>query len=230
MTCCQVLFARFIIGLIITDVCSARQLGSDAGTSASSASSVGKNQQALLLEWVKALKPKVDYNGTQYWRKMTANSTNPEHYFDAYAFKFSKVAEKLGASVNFISIGSCDGTDDLTIRDGFLKHPHWRGAFVEPISINFAELTNFLAVNGVANRSTAIRGAATSVCTSPFLVMKRPMAEETMKDAPHWLRRQVGSLIPDGQKVDKGWTTEKVQQHTSVPLYFTYSCVLYLNL
>ena len=165
MTSYRKVFALFIFGMIINDFCRAEQSGSDAGTSGSGVSSVGRSQQALLMEWVKAFVPEKDYNGTQEWKKMTAGSRNPEHYFDTYALKFSKIAEKLGASVNFISIGSCDGTDDMTIKNGFLKHPHWKGAFVEPISHNFADLTNFLAVNGEANRSTAIRGAATSVCS-----------------------------------------------------------------
>ena len=203
---------RFVVGMIIIESSCSRQLGSDLNVSESDVASVGKNQQALLMGWAKALKPEVDYNGTHNWRKMF-RSNEAEDYFNRYNEKFSKMAKKLGASVNFASIGACDGTHDLTIQDLYLTHSHWKGVFVEPISMNFADLTNFLAVNGAANRSTVIRGAATTVCTSPFLEMKRPPAEEENKSSPHWLRREIGTVIHSGQKVNRGYIVEKVHQH-----------------
>lgn len=172
----------------------------------------GRSQQALLVEWVKSLKPELDYMGTRHWKQM-CHSNSAEHYFNEYNERFSKIAERLGASVNFISIGACDGTNDDTIKDRFLAHSHWNGVFVEPMSNNFADLTNFLAINEVANRSTAIRGAATATCTSPFLEVQRPLTEEKDPNSAHWLRRQIGSILPDGQKTKQGWTTEKVQKH-----------------
>ena len=205
---------RFVVGMIIIESICTRQLGSDMNVSESDVAPVGKNQQALLMEWAKSLKPKVDYNGTYAWR-WRFRSNAAEDYFNGYNEKFSEVAENLSASVNFVSIGACDGTEDHTIQHLFLGHSHWKGVFVEPISFNFADLTNFLAVNGVANRSTAIRGAATSVCTSPFLELKRPPAEERDKSSPHWVRREVGSVIRSGQKIDKGYIIEKVHMNAA---------------
>lgn len=168
-----------------------------------------RGQQALLVEWVKALKPEIDYKGTKQWISMT-KSTSPESFFNSYNEKFSQVAAKLGAYVNFISIGACDGTNDDTIKDRFLKHPHWNGVFVEPMSNNFADLTNFLAISGVANRSTTIRGAAYAECRGPFLEVQRPLSSNEKPDQPHWLRRQIGGILKEGETPRTGWTTEKV--------------------
>jgi hypothetical protein len=169
-----------------------------------------RGQQALLVEWVKALKPETDYKGSPHWKSMT-QSSSPERFFNVYNEKFSKIAEKLGAYVNFISIGACDGTNDDTIKDRFLANPHWFGVFVEPMSNNFADLTNFLAVSGVANRSTTIRGAAYAECKSPSIEVQRPLGINENLDQPHWLRRQIGGILKEGEKPRAGWTIEKVQ-------------------
>ena len=55
----------------------------------------------------------------------------------------------------------------MTIR--FLKLDHWRGVFVEPMSINVRDLIAFLESNGAANRSLVIRAAATDVCAEPTI-------------------------------------------------------------
>lgn len=209
MTAFRKALLRFVVGMTIIESSCTRQLRSDADVSGSDVASVGRKQQALLKEWANALDPKVDYSGTHGWREMF-RSNDAEEYFLGYTNKFSRIAKRLGASVNFISVGACDGTDDYTINELFLTQSHWKGVFVEPISNNFAELTTFLQVNGVANRSTAIRGAATSACPSPYLVMKRPTEEERNKSAPHWLRRQIGHVVPQGQKSERGWILEKV--------------------
>jgi hypothetical protein len=190
-----------IIPMIIFGSSSARGQGSDAD----SYRSARKQEQALLVEWVKLLKPETDYNGTKQWTTMFG-SKDPETFFNGYSGKFSKIAEKIGAFVNFVSIGACDGSNDETIEI-FLANSHWKGVFVEPMSDNFADLTNFLSVNGVANRSTTIKGAATAECVEPYLEMKKPGYG---KEEPHWKRRQIGSILQDGEKKLDNWTTEKV--------------------
>lgn len=209
MTAFRKALLRFVVGMTIIESSCTRQLRSDADVSGSDVASVGRKQQALFKEWANALDPMVDYSETHGWREMF-RSNDAEENFLVYTNKFSQMAKRLGASVNFISVGACDGTDDYTINELFLTQSHWKGVFVEPISNNFAELTTFLQVNGVANRSTAIRGAATSACPSPYLVMKRPTEEERNKSSPHWLRRQIGRVVPQSQKPEKGWILEKV--------------------
>lgn len=207
------LLMQAIVGLLFVASSCASGVSSDDKIIGNGMAAAGtaRGQQALLVEWVKALKPEADYKGTQQWTTMT-QSTSPERYFNFYNEKFSKVAEKLGAFVNFISIGACDGTNDDTIKERFLAYPHWNGVFVEPMSNNFADLTNFLAVSGVANRSTTIRGAAYAECRSPYLEVQRPLSDNENPEQPHWLRRQIGGILKEGEKAKAGWTTEKVQQ------------------
>lgn len=194
-----------VIGMIMSRSSYARGQGSDAKISKGSSR---KRQQALLVEWVKLLKPEIDYAGTKNWTVMFRNK-DPEAFFNGYIDKFSKIADKIGASVNFVSIGACDGSNDDTI-EMFLAKSHWHGVFIEPMSDNFADLTNFLATNGVTNRSTTIRGAATAECKESFLEMKKPMFGD---EEPHWRRRQIGSILGDGEKKPDNWTTEKVSYH-----------------
>lgn len=202
MTASYGLILCFIFGVIIIDSSCARGQGSDAEVSKGS---VRMQQQALIVEWVKSLRPEIDYNGTKGWVQMFRNK-DPEVFFLEYSEKFSKIARKIGASVNFVSIGACDGTNDDSIEK-YVANSHWNGVFVEPMSDNFADLTTFLATNGVSNRSMAIKGAATAECKEPFLEMKKPMFGE---DEPHWKRRQIGSILREGEKKPDNWTTEKV--------------------
>jgi hypothetical protein len=62
------------------------------------------------------------------------------------------------------------GTNDNTIRERFLPNAHWRALFVEPISINFNDLTKFLSDNEVSDRSHAIQAAVTNECASPTII------------------------------------------------------------
>lgn len=91
-----------------------------------------------------------------------------------------------GAVVNFAMIGACDGTNDRTIRERYLPNPFWRGVFVEPISYNHKDLTQFMESHGVADRTHIIHGAATRVCNSTTIKMKRPTFEEKNASLPHW--------------------------------------------
>jgi hypothetical protein len=70
------------------------------------------------------------------------------------------------------------GTNDNTIRERFLPNAHWRALFVEPISINFLDLTNFLSHNNVSDRSHAIQAAVTNECASPTIIVKTPILDK----------------------------------------------------
>lgn len=195
----------------------ARRLASDADTSGSGGS---KNQHLLVQQWADSLRPEVDYNGTKQWRK-TFGADDPSLFFFQYSEKFSQMAEKVGATVNFVSIGACDGTEDPVIKNGFLAHPHWNGVFVEPMSNNFADLTKMFETHGVANRSTAIKGAATAECTSPFIEVQRPLFEEKDPTLAHWMRRQIGGIVQKGAKAPGGWTIDTVRKISSIGVDLT---------
>lgn len=206
---------QLCVGLIIIASTCARGVTSDADASSTEHKTMvsvsgPKNQHALVVEWAKSLTPDLDYKGTTQWEQ-TFGTNDAGYFFNEYCDKFSAIAEKVGATVNFVSIGACDGTADKAIRNGFLKHSHWNGIFVEPMSNNFADLTTFLEVNGVSNRSTALKGAATSYCANAFIEVQRPLFEEKDPTLAHWMRREIGSILDDGQKVLPGWAVEKVR-------------------
>ena len=159
-----------------------------------------RNQREAMLQWSKALTEN-DYDNT-YWPKITGEKSGPPQYFDLYIQKLSQIFEKNNANVNFIMIGACDGTNDLTIKR-FLKFSHWHGMFIEPVSINFASLQEFLKTNNVVDRTFALRAAATDICANPTIKIERPLYEEKGKsegkEVPHWLRRQIGGILKEGK-------------------------------
>ena len=168
-----------------------------------------QKQRALLEEWIDSMVPELDYDASQ-WSK-TLKTTTASGYFGKYNDRFSKIAKAKGATVYFASIGACDGTQDYTIREQYLKNPHWDAVFVEPVSNNVVELKSYLESMGAKNRSLVIQAAATSTCIKPTLDIERPLYEEKNKDTPHWLRRQIASIIPKDRTAPRqGWTTEKV--------------------
>ena len=59
------------------------------------------------------------------------------------AWQLSELAEAASATLFFVSVGACDGTEDPTIKL-FLKHRHWEGLFVEPMDLNVRDLRNML--------------------------------------------------------------------------------------
>lgn len=186
-----------------------------AGSEASGTGSEGRgNPRAALQEWAASLVPEIDYNVTQWAMKFRSRA--PQDYFEAYNKKLSDIFLKHRAWVNFVLIGACDGTNDRTIRDRYLKTSHWRACFVEPMSNNVEDLRNFLVEKKVDNRGFVIRAAATSVCKDPTIVVERPLYEEkqkaTNKTIPHWLRRQIGSILPKHRNHARpDWITEEVR-------------------
>ena len=110
--------------------------------------------------------------------------------------------------------------------------------FVEPVSVNFAALEKFLKDNKVEQRSFALnvsvdisiyyhnpfcvtinvllKAAATDICKSPTIKIQRPLYEEKGraegKEVPHWLRRQIGGILPDGKTEARAeWILEDVK-------------------
>lgn len=117
-------------------------------------------------------------------------------------------------------VGACDGVTDPVIKFQFLKQPHWRGVFVEPMSINVIDLEKFIYDNNGSNRSVIIRAAATDVCQSPTIDVERPLYEEKAakenKTVPHWLRRQIGSILPKNRNhARRDWVVETVACKTA---------------
>jgi hypothetical protein len=166
-----------------------------------------KSQRAAVKAWAESLTDK-DYDPSD-WAK--THKWQPANFFEFYASKLSEIFAETGAKVNFALVGACDGTNDRTIRDKFLKFEHWRGVFVEPFSINFNDLSSYMEKNGVSHRAHLIHAAATSKCTSPTIKMKRPTFEEQNSSLPHWMRRQIGAVVPLtklNNKMTGGWIAE----------------------
>lgn len=170
-------------------------------------------QRAALEAWAASLNPELDYNSTQ-WRYMF-RSRSASDYFDQYVKKLSKLFMNHNAIVNFAMVGACDGKTDPTIKYRFLTNDHWRGVFVEPMEMNVRDLSSFLEEKGGINRSYILKAAATDVCESPTITVERPLYEEKAalenKTVPHWLRRQIGSILPKHRDLARpDWTLEHV--------------------
>jgi hypothetical protein len=123
-----------------------------------------------------------------------------------------------------VLVGACDGTNDNTIKERFLRYDNWRAVFVEPVSINLRDLTSFLTEQGVMNRSHVIHAAGTDVCPSPTTKIKFPVNhEKNNPNAPHWLRREIGAILtPDelaGKKAPpRNWQIEEVRCVTAADI------------
>ncbi|MBX9697547.1 MAG: FkbM family methyltransferase, partial [Alphaproteobacteria bacterium] len=165
-----------------------------------------KVQRKAIHKWGKQL-TEDDLNPSA-WKKQ------PQYMFDHYIHVLSDIFKELNAKVNFILVGACDGTHDITISQGYLPNQHWRGVFVEPFEINYNDLTNFMKTAGVLDRTHLIHAAATNVCNSTTIKMKRPTFEEKNKSLPHWMRREIGAVVPF-DKLDRpamgGWIFEYVR-------------------
>jgi hypothetical protein len=141
-----------------------------------------------------------------------------EKSFDTYVKKLSEVVKEAEATLNFISVGACDGGED-DIIDDFINKPHWRGVFIEAFSMNVADLKSKLtSSNNAISRSTIMNVAAADKCASKIVNFERPMYEEKNrlrgkdeKQIPHWLRRQIGKVTTSEQPSDREWTIEKVR-------------------
>eukprot|EP01031_Cornospumella_fuschlensis_P034063 gene34063-41231_t len=90
-------------------------------------------EKGALTAWAQSLSDE-DYD-VEHWRVAT-HSSSASDWFHHYARRISALFKKNGAKVNFALVGACDGTGDKTIKTLYLPNEHWRGVFVEPMSIN----------------------------------------------------------------------------------------------
>jgi len=172
--------------------------------------------------WVKYLNPEVDYN-TSLWKVTHRDGRHPGQpgrFFAHYINQFSRIFKESGATVNFVLVGACDGTHDKTIAENYLKESHWEGVFVEPVELNFNDLTKYLTEKNVMNRSHIIRAAGTDKCVEPWTKIKFPIYETRSPKAPHWLRREIGAVLtPDEmsgkKKLPQHWKAETVRCMTA---------------
>jgi hypothetical protein len=167
---------------------------------------MAKNRGALMA-WSASLTE--DDEDPDKWA--TQINHNPPQIFDHYIVRLSKMLERHETTLNFVSVGACDGTNDHTITTRFFPNKHWDAIFVEPMSNNYGDLVKQLKDNNVFDRSFALRAAATDKCTRPTITVMRPLYEDRGNTkAPHWLRRQIGSIKPEGQKTREDWGDEEV--------------------
>lgn len=80
-----------------------------------------KIQKKAINLWIHSLSDD-DYDVNKWTKKFNGQ---PANYFEYYAEKLSNIYKDIDAMVNFVMIGACDGTNDRTIRDKFLKYDHW---------------------------------------------------------------------------------------------------------
>ena len=99
-----------------------------------------KTQRAAVRAWSELLDDS-DYDNSKWG--------GPQYVFDRQAKRLSDLFESKNALVNFVLVGACDGTNDMTIRDRYLPNAHWRGVFVEPFTINFKDLHQFMEDHGI---------------------------------------------------------------------------------
>ena len=132
------------------------------------------SQKQAMEAWASSL-TNDDYNETVW--DIRSNGGQPPQWFDSYLMLLSDIFAEKRAYLNFISIGACDGTNDLTIKR-FLKQTHWHGMFVEPVSINYEALVQYLKKADVMHRSFPLRAAATDKCKEPIIKVQRPLYEE----------------------------------------------------
>lgn len=174
--------------------------------------------KAAVEDWLTTIVPSRDYNATG-WRYYF-HSRSPQTFFDKYLQQVSNKFKIHGATLNFAMVGACDGLADPAIRDRFLPNPHWQAVFVEPMSVNVRDLIRYLEKGNAFDRSVVLRAAATKNCENPTLQVERPLYEEKneqkaegeKKNIPHWLRREIGSVLKPGQtKARADWTLETVR-------------------
>lgn len=188
--------------------------GKRGGPRAAKAQAVMK----AISEWITFLKPQ-DYNATHWKRTIGANKHGPGqpgNFFAHYTKELSQIFRSHNAEVNFVLVGACDGTHDKTIAERFLVDSHWVGVFVEPVSLNFKDLTELFLEKNVMNRSHLIKAAATDVCKTPMTKIKFPIYETKSPKSPHWLRREIGAVLTPAElsgkkKLPNNWNAEDVR-------------------
>jgi FkbM family methyltransferase len=166
------------------------------------------NSRKAVEAWQKSLTAK-DQNVNDWIE--THRTRQPQVFFDFYAKTLSEIFEKEDATVNFVLVGACDGTHDNTIRDRYVPNKHWEGLFVEPMTRNYEDLNAFMTSQGVMDRTTTVQAAVTDVCDQPNVTFKVPTFEDKNASLPHWMRREIGAIVPDDAKLGGKWKTQIVR-------------------
>jgi len=151
-----------------------------------------RRQRIFLERWIAALSKEEDMQEGRFV-KTIEQSWSGDDYFNSYnrkvrylsrmdarryvltlffctrAWQLSELAEAASATLFFVSVGACDGTEDPTIKL-FLKHRHWEGLFVEPMDLNVRDLQNMLVgqVLPIAYRTPHV------FCSHRLLFVRRP--------------------------------------------------------
>jgi hypothetical protein len=184
-----------------------------------------KSLKAAITAWGDSLLPEVDYNVSGW--NVLFHSRSPQDFFEGYNLKLTRIFNRFDVHINFVLIGACDGISDKTIKTKFLKFPNWRAVYVEPMENNFNDLKTFLEDRGGMNRSHLIKAACTSKCANPTLVVERPLYEEKNASLPHWMRRQIGSILPAHRDHARPeWITEEVRCVTPTDIMTEWSIAL----
>lgn len=173
------------------------------------------NRKKALLSWAKSLTDQ-DHNSTHWSVTMRKQ---PQNFFYEYAKRLTQIFKESNAIVNFVLVGACDGTNDNTVSEHYFPNSNWHGLFVEPVSYNYKDLQHYLGVNHASDRSHTINAAVTDVCETQNVSFKVSITEETNPEAAHWLRRQIGSIVKENEKLNpKQWRTETVPCLTPVQI------------
>lgn len=172
-----------------------------------------KIQKRALQIWKRYLEITLKKNEVSRWNSLY--KSNISSLFEHYASTMSEIFKRNEAVINFVMVGACDGTNDRTISNLFLQNHHWRGVFIEPFTINFHDLTRFFGDRGLSSqRAYSLQGAVTDTCSCDKIKVRRPTFEESDPDAPHWIRRQIGAVVPPNKlnaSISKGWMAEWVR-------------------
>jgi hypothetical protein len=187
--------------------------GSGGGGGSGGGSGMQNNKKALST-WATSL-TEADHNAT-YWSATMRKQ--PQNFFYEYAKRLNAIFQENEAIVNFALVGACDGTNDNTISDHYFPNPHWQGLFVEPVSYNYKDLLQYLDLNHASERSYTINAAITDVCDTQNVSFKVSRTEEKNPEAAHWLRRQIGSIVKENEKLSDTWKIETVRCSTPLEI------------
>jgi hypothetical protein len=228
---CRSLSAVIIVLLCIVLSCYTSEADGTEGetsTSATKFASAGntpgvstKSNRKAIKQWARGLTD-LDFNSTHWSLTMRKQ---PQNFFYHYAKRLTQVFNEYeDATINFVLVGACDGTNDDTIRDHYLPNKNWQGLFVEPVSNNYRDLGDFLAVNHAMDRSYTVNAAITDVCETKNVSFKVSAREEKDPNAAHWLRRQIGSIAKENEKFNpENWRLETVRCATPLEVMTEWS-------
>ena len=134
------------------------------------------------------------------------------NFFDYYIDKLDEIFLKFHVSLNFVSIGACDGQAEDASISSFMRKNNWNGLFVEPMSLNHRDFKNLLESKNATERAFLLHAAANETCTNATIKFTRPNAEEKQGlQSDHWIRRQIGHIYTAHDAYDPNQIIENVR-------------------